>query len=289
MIKPSLPNWRSILFVPAHLQKFVHKAHTRGADAINLDLEDSVPVAEKAQARQQLPSQMSQLLENNLDVLVRVNQELRACALDLEVAVIPGVKAITLPKAMGAEHIRLVDESMAELERSRGMAVGGIGIIAMIETIDALSSVEQIANSCPRLIGLSLGSEDFSCDGGFEPTSANLFNPCQKIIFAARSANIQAYGFPGSIAEYSDLDSFREMAAEGKKMGFKGAFCIHPNQVEIINWAFQVTEAELEQARKIVAAYEDAVTQQLGAIEVDGKMVDLPVVMRAKEVLKSND
>ncbi len=280
-----LPGWRSILFVPAHVERFVLAAHTRGADAIVLDLEDSVPFEAKDEARKLIQSGVSHLKDNNVDVLVRVNQDLKACVLDLEAVVIPGVSAITLPKTLGADHIRLVDAAIADLERSRGLDEGGIGIIALVETVAALESVESMVQSSPRLSGVFIGSEDLSYDGGFQPTTENLFGPCQRIVLAARQAKIRAYGFPGSIAEYRDKALFTSMINKGKSMGFDGAFCIHPSQVPLVNDAYEISESQYKQAEKIITAYEQAVAKRLGAVEVDGKMIDLPVVDRAREIV----
>jgi len=142
-----------------------------------------------------------------------------------------------------------------------------------------------MVQACPRLTGVFIGSEDLSFDGGFEPTSENLFGPCQRIILAARQGKIRAYGFPGSIAEYRDQELFMSMVNKGKSMGFDGAFCIHPSQVPVVNDAYGISVAQFEQAEKIITAYEQAVAKQLGAVEVDGKMIDLPVVERARQIV----
>jgi citrate lyase subunit beta/citryl-CoA lyase len=136
------------------------------------------------------------------------------------------------------------------------------------------------------MIGLTIGSEDFSADAGMEPSAENLFHPCQRILFAARAAGLRAWGFPGSIAEYGDLARYREQATRGRQLGFDGAFCIHPSQVTLLNDVFAPTADELAQAREIVAAYEAALEEQRGAATQGGRMVDLPVVQRARALLE---
>lgn len=284
-----LPHWRSVLFIPAHIDRFVESAHKRNADAVVLDLEDSVPLDSKQQARDVLAQQVAKLSEQNIDVLVRVNRDLKNCLADLEAAVIANIKAITIPKAMGPEHIRLLDETITDIERSKGLPIGDIKLIAMIESIEALLSADKIAHSCIRLAGLLFGTEDLSLDGGFEPSEENLFHPAQKLIYAAKLANIRAYGFPGSIADYSDADKLNKLIVKAKSMGFDGAFCIHPNQVQAVNEIYQISEQEIQQAQKIVDAYKDAIKKNRAAVEVDGKMVDWPVVERAKKVLESQN
>lgn len=281
-----LPNWRSILFVPAHKEHFVQAAPRAGADAIQLDLEDSVPLAEKGAARRCLPTAIQTLVEQGQSVIVRVNRDMRHCMEDLSAAVQPGVAAICLPKTLGAEHLRLVEEIIEAYEIERGMPVGEIKIIAMVETAAALSNVDAWAGTAgARLAALAVGGEDLSAECGFDPTYTQLFEPCQKTILAARAHGLRAYGLPGSIAEFHDLSAFRDTVGAGKAMGFDGVFCIHPKQVNEINDAFQPQTEEIEKARRIVDAYDLAVKQCSGAVEVDGKMVDLPVVKRAQALL----
>lgn len=281
-----MPPWRSILFVPVDREKFVTSAHTRGADAIQLDLEDSITLERKTAARAMLGTAVDTLHGNGMDVLVRVNRDLRNLVEDLAAAVRPGVAAVTIPKVLGVDHLALVDELIAELERARGLPDGGIRLIAMIETLDALAAAREIARAVPRLGGMTLGSEDFSADGGFEPSPALLHNPCQQVVFAARAAGVEAYGFPGSIAEFTDLEALRTMLADAGAMGFSGAFCIHPAQVAPINRAFQPDAEAIAYAERVVGAHEMAVAGQHGAVTLDGRMIDLPVVRRARATLR---
>jgi citrate lyase subunit beta/citryl-CoA lyase len=280
------PNyWRTVLFVPAHIDRFVEAAHTRGADAIQLDLEDSIPFPLKPSARQCLPNRIELLEGRGVDILIRINRELNEAILDLEVAVNKGVSAITIPKVMGHEHLRLLDEVITTIEKKKNLPVGHIKMIAMIESVDALLNIQAIAHACKRLEGLTLGSEDFSLDAGFKPTEDNLYYPCQKILYAARSAGIQAYGFPGSIADYNDLGEFKRILKKAKGMGFMSSFCIHPCQVSIINDVFSVSEEEAKEAEEIVNAFDHAHVENVGVIALNGKMIDLPVVERARELL----
>lgn len=277
--------WRSVLFLPAHVERYVAAAGRSGADALQLDLEDSVPAGQKAEARRALEPAIAALTADGIDVLVRINRDLRNAVADLEAAVRAGVKAVSVPKVSGAEHLQLIDELITELETERSLPGGGIGLIAMVETLDGLERVEAMARASPRVIGLTLGSEDFSADAGMEPTAENLFNPGQRLLFAARAAGVQAYGFPGSIAEYGDLVSYRAQTARGRSMGFDGALCIHPKQVAVLNEVFSPADAEIEKARAIVDAYEAARAENRGAATLEGRMIDLPVVRRAQALI----
>jgi citrate lyase subunit beta / citryl-CoA lyase len=280
---------RSYLFTPAHESRFTGRAHQRGADAVLLDLEDSVPLAQKARARDMVPgvvAQLSeQLAEQGAQLVIRVNRDLANCVADLQVACRAGVSAIMLPKVSGPDHIRLIDEFLCSCEREAGLEERQIGLIALIETPGALQQVAEIARASPRLTALVIGTEDFSAECGFVPTPENLFAPCQSLILAARAAGIEAIGLPGSIAEVQDIAHYTQTVQRAKSMGFDGVLCIHPKQVAVVNDSFAITKAESDQAQRIVDAYETALAQNRGAIMLEGKMIDAPVVARAQAVL----
>ena len=149
----------------------------------------------------------------------------------------------------------------------------------------ALPKLADIAVSTPRLAALILGSEDFSASAGMEPVADGLLYPNQQIVFAARSAGIMPLGFVGSIAEYSDKQAFRQTIARSRKLGLMGGFCIHPDQVAIMNEGFSPARAEIEQADGLLEVFARAQQQGLGAAEYNGKMIDAPVVARARDLL----
>jgi citrate lyase subunit beta/citryl-CoA lyase len=279
------PAWRSMLFVPAHQQRMVASAHKRGADAVVLDLEDGVPASLKGTARDMLRSAIETLAGHGSDVIVRVNRELDECVRDMEVAVRPGVAAITLPKVLGPEHIALIDELIGALEEKKAMPIGGIGIIAMVETADALGQIAAIARSGGRLRGVTIGSEDLALDCSFAPTPDNLCGPHRRLVVAAAAAGIAPYGLPGSISEIADMTLFRDLVQSACAMGLQGAFCIHPAQVAELNNAFTPSASELHWAQGAVDAYDQALRDGHGAVSFEGRMLDLPVVERARALL----
>lgn len=277
------PLWRSLLFVPAHEERFVEKAHARGADAVILDLEDSVPASAKDIARAKLRSSIERVSAHGTSVIVRVNRDLANLVADIHVAVVRGVDAVMVPKVKGADHVALIDEFISEREQQIGLPPQSIGLLNLIETPAALSSANEIAAASGRNIGLALGTEDFSAECGFEPTYENLFGPCQQLILACRAQGIQAFGLPGSIARHDS--GFNDLAVRSRMMGFDGVLCVHPNQVALVNSAFRPTQAELERASRVVAAFEEAEAAGRGAVSLDGAMIDLPIVKRAKALL----
>ena len=280
-----LPVWRSALYVPANVPRFIDGAHKRGADAIIIDLEDSVPIAERPAARRDLQATAENVSRGGADVIVRINRPWRQTLLDLEAAIWPRVKALAVTKVDSADHIRLIAEVVSELEAERGMTVGATQLTAMIETPAAWFKMPEIANADRRIVALTLGGEDFALTMGMRPTAEALFMPKQQLAIAARAAGILPLGFIGTVADYKDLDAFRETVRRSRKLGFRGASVIHPSQIAILNEEFSPSADEVASARKIVAAYDEAVAAGRGSISVDGKMVDVPVVLRAQETL----
>ena len=280
-----LPVWRSMLFVPVTQRRFVEGAHRRGADAIILDLEDAVAPSEKARARTLVPEAAAIVSQAGADVVVRVNRPLRMTVPDLEAVIGPGVQAIALPKADSAEHVRLVAEIIDELEVERGIAPGTTMMLAMVETADAFFRIAEIARAHQRLVALNLGAEDFALSAGILPTAEGLIMPKQMAVFAARAAGIMPLGFIGTVAEFHDLDGFRQTVRRSRRLGFVGASVIHPSQIAILNQEFGPSADEVDHARRVLAAYDQALKDGVGAVTVDGKMIDVPVVERARRLV----
>jgi len=285
----SVPIWRSMMFVPVNVDKFVDSAHKRGADAIILDLEDSILPKDKAQARSLVAAAAPKVARAGADVLVRVNRPWRLCLRDLEAVVSREVCALMLPKAESADHVRMVAEVLDELEAERGLPRGHTRIVPMIESAAAFFRVHEIAAAHARVVGLNLGAEDFALSVGMVPEAEGLFYPKQQIVIAARAAGVMPLGFIGTVADYKDLEAFRATARRSRRLGFMGASVIHPSQIEILNAEFRPSPAEVDQARKVVRAFEAAAGGNQGAIEVDGKMVDIPVVERCRATLARHE
>ena len=284
--RPDLPAWRSMLFVPVTRDKFVASAHARGADAIILDLEDSVAESEKPRARTLVPAAAAQVGKSGADVLVRINRPWHQAFRDIEAVVGPGVGALMCPKVESPEHLGVIAEMLDTLEAERGLAQGHTRLVALVETADAYFRVREIAKATSRLDALSLGAEDFATSLGMEPIGETLQAPKQTIIIAARAAGILPLGFMGTVADFDDLAAFRATIRRSRKFGFTGASCIHPSQVPILNEEFGWSDAELDRARRMVAAYDAAKAQGLGAVAFEGKMIDVPVVERAEALIR---
>ena len=288
--KAAPPVWRSMLYVPATSEKFIEKAHERGADAIKIDLEDAVALSEKPRARTLVRSAAKTVARGGADVLVRINRPLRMAVDDLEASVWPEVHGLVLPKVESADHIGFLAEIITELEDERDMQRGHIKLMALIETPRGYSNVRDIANSSERLSAIALGQEDFSAEMGMvEPEGMSLLSYYQTVQVAAREAGILPIGYPGSIAEFTDLESFKSNALIARKLGFDGGACIHPKQVPILNEAFTPTDDEIDRSERMVAVYDAAMAAGDGAVAFEGKMIDVPVVARAERILSIRD
>ena len=284
-----LPVWRSLLYVPVNVPKFVDKAHTRGADAVQLDLEDSVPNSQKAEARKMVQEAADIVSQAGADVVVRINQPLRHAVPDIEACISPRIAALALPKCNSAGHIRLLAEMVEELEEERGMAAGHTKFLTMVETADAFFELRDIAKAHPRVVVLMLGGEDFALSLHMEPTPETMLYPKQHAVIAARAAGILPYGIIGTVADYSDHEAYKAMVRKSAKFGFEGASCIHPAIVPMLNEGFTPAKEDEDLARRIVDAWDEKEADGRGSFELEGKMIDVPVVLRAQRVIAKCD
>lgn len=284
-MKSDLPVWRSLLYVPANVEKYVDKAHSRGADCIQLDLEDSVPGSEKEGARAQVQSAASRVRRGGADVVVRINRPLSMALRDLEASVCSDVNGIAVTKVQSGDHLRLLDELVSELEARRGLEIGYTRFIAMIETPDAFFRMADIARSVQRLAAMNIGGEDFALETGMAPVEETLLMPKQQMIFAALAGGLMPLGFIASVSGFGDRAAFRAMVRRSRQFGFMGAGCIHPHQVEIVNEEYTPDAAEVAHARRVIAESARAEAAGRGSFALEGQMIDVPVVERARRLI----
>ncbi len=283
----TLPVWRSLLYVPTHVEKFVASAHTRGSDAIILDLEDAVPPAEKARARGLVAAAAERVGQGGADVLVRINGPQLADD-DIAAAVCPAVAALYLPKVESADEVRRLSDRIAAAERRAGVVEGKTRLVALIESATGWLNMASIAVADPRLVALSLGSEDFCADVGMEPSEETLMLPKQQLIITAASAGLMAFGIVGVNTNFKDEEAYLAMARRSRRFGYSGSSAIHPTQVALLNAAFSPDVAEIAYAERVIAAAQEAETEGRGAVALDGKMIDAPIVARAHALLARN-
>jgi citrate lyase subunit beta/citryl-CoA lyase len=285
----SIAPWRSMLFVPANSDKFLTSALKRNADAIQLDLEDACPPDLKDSTRANIGELATRASDAGFDVIVRVNRPWRMLVRDLEGCVHANIKALTLPKVPDGGFIRAVAEVLDEVEQEKQLPNGHTRLIAMIEDADALARLDEIAQAHPRLYGMIVGAEDLAVSMRMAVDADTLYLPNVMVVAACRRAGIAPLGFVGSVADFADQEKFRQTVQRAARLGFEGAFCIHPSQVDAANEAFSPKASSVERARALVATFDAAMATGQAACTFEGRMVDAPVVMQAKQLIERDD
>lgn len=277
-----------MLFVPATSDRFVASAIRTPADALQIDLEDSVAPDQKETARLRVAAIADGFAEAKYDVLVRVNRPWRQLVRDLEASVRHSVHAVTVPKVPDASTVRAVVEILADLESSAGLPIGHTQIVAMIEDADGLHNMAEIAAAHSRVRGIIIGAEDLAVSMRMAVSEDSLYMPNVMAVVAARRAGISPIGFVGSVADFADEEAFRRKVQRARLLGFEGAFCIHPKQVPIVNQAFAPDPDEVEHAEALLAEFDKQKKDGRAAFAFKGRMVDLPVVEQARIVIARN-
>lgn len=258
-----------------------------GADSVLLDLEDAVAITEKDAARRLVAYFLKVLDYGSMEVTVRVNgADTEFFQDDLEEIVPCKPDAIRLPKCSSPSDVKRADELVTQIEKRCGIPVGSVKIHAMLETALGLENAFAIATSSPRVAALTLGGQDLTADMGVSKTREGdeLFYARSRVAIAARAAGIACFD-----TVFADVNDNQGLFEETKKivaLGFTGKAAIHPGQIEWIHRAFAPDPKEVEKARVVVAAAEEAERMGKGVVAVEGKMVDAPVVKRAKHLLE---
>jgi len=277
---------RTLLFVPGNQERRIEKARSVVADALILDLEDSVPLLEKNTARQMVTSSVSSFSNTNHLIFVRVNSLSTPFAeQDIKAVVKDGFHGILLPKSETVDDIRQAETLIAEAERENGLATGSFGLLALVETPRGLINVNDIAGASERLSGITFGAEDYALEMSITRTKTGeeLYFPRMTISLACHAAGIPA--IDSVFTDIRDRDSLIHETRLVKQMGFQGKLLIHPDQVDCVNEVFTPSEEEIAYARSVVTAFEMALTEGKASVSLDGKMVDAPVAERARKLL----
>jgi citrate lyase subunit beta/citryl-CoA lyase len=256
------------------------------ADVLVLDLEDSVPAGEKVAARAAVAAAASELAMTGAVVFVRVNAASTGLQEDdLRAVVVPGVAGISMSKPERAEDVRRMDALLTELEGTRGLPEGGLRLVVWAELPLGVLNAYEIAAASPRVVALSFGGEDFLTEMGIRRTgdAREFAHARAQIAIAARAAGVLAIDTPD--ANFGDLDAFEADARRARGLGFLAKYCIHPNQLEVVNRVFAPSPEEVAEAKRILAAYAEGARLGLGAVALDGRMIDAPVVLRAERLL----
>jgi len=274
---------RSLLYVPASSEKFLERAHERGADALILDLEDAVAPQEKTRARERLREAVPSAGRNGARVFVRINAGDLA---DAEAACRAGAFGLFLPKVREPADVRRIEAHAARIER---VDARPLALVPMLEDPGAVLDARGIASASASVFALLTGSEDLATAMDDEPTPEVLRLPKLMVHLSAKAAGLRSFGLLRSVADFRDISGVERAAREARSFGFDGATCIHPSIVPILNAAFSASAEEIERAQRLVAAFEAAKAAGRGAFVFDGKMVDEPVVARARALLAKSE
>jgi citrate lyase subunit beta / citryl-CoA lyase len=277
---------RSSLIMPVNVPAFVEKAHLRGADALCLDLEDSVPPREKDRARTLVKDAIPMVARGGADVTVRVNRPWELRKEDLDAVIWPGLDGINYPKPETVEELQQTDEEITRLERERGIPAGTVKIGTSIESVAGFFNARALAHATPRLVAISQGSEDFTLDLEIEPTAegTELFYPKLFMVLLAREAGLYPMGTMRGVANFRDVEGYRQAVKSAATVGYRGASCIHPSQVPLLNEGFSPDQELVEYSRRVIEVYEEAESQGRASVALDGKMIDIPVYVRAQRL-----
>lgn len=277
---------RSLLFVPAYSKKFIDSSLNLNADAIILDLEDSVPMENKEEARQNIKEYIREGKLKNKKIFVRLNPiESKLLFKDLECLLSEDIDGFMLSKIYTASDLDYYDKLVDQLEHENDITEGHFKFLPLIETTAAVLDVFNIARTTKRNLAICFGGEDFLQDlEGLHGTPPRTFDyPRAQIALAARSVGILPIDTP--YLDFRDEEGFTAEEQISFEMGFAGALLIHPSQIKLANKCFMPSEEEIQKSRDIVAAIKEAEKTGSGVALLNGKMIGPPMRKRAEKVL----
>jgi citrate lyase subunit beta/citryl-CoA lyase len=280
---------RSILFVPGCKPKWFEKISSSGADGVILDLEDSVPLHLKSEARTLVSDKISILAQNTQQIFVRINRSNYSFDLDdLEAVIQPNLAALVLPKVNGPEDIEHLSNLIADIEIKKNLQVGTTKFIASLETARSIYLAYEIAckDRVISLAGISTKNGDVSRSVGFQwtPEGLETLYIKSKVVLAARAAGITPIG--GIWQDVHEFEGLRKSAQLNRQLGFSGELVLHPSNVSIINEIYTPSDEEINYYRGMIEAFDIAEREGRSAILYDGEHIDYAHIKTAKEVLK---
>jgi citrate lyase subunit beta/citryl-CoA lyase len=279
--------FRSLLFVPGNRSDMLEKASTADADILVPDMEDSVPDNEKLNARNLISEKLSTLSGKKQSIIPRVNALDTGLTFDdIRAVVSNNTYGISVGKIESNWDINEVSKILSQIETEKSLEPGSIKIIAWIESASAIMNVNSIATASKRMLGIAFGAEDFTNDMGIQRSEngVEILYPRSVVAIAAKAAGITAIDTP--YVNFRDNDGLEEEIKNVLPLGFKAKFAIHPGQLQSINKLFSPSEEAVEYAKKVIEVFEEAERNGSGATSLDGKMIDVPVVKRARNLLE---
>ena len=279
--------FRSLLFVPGNRSDMLEKASTADTDILVPDMEDSVPDNEKSNARSLISEKLEKLSGKNQSIVPRVNALDTGLTFDdIHAVVNSKTYGISVGKIESSWDIKEVSKILSQIESEKSVELGSTKIIAWIESASAIVNVNSIASASDRMLGIAFGGEDFTNDMGIQrsETGIEILYPRSVVAVAAKAAGITAIDTP--YVNFRDNDGLEQEIKSVLPLGFKAKFAIHPGQLQSINNLFSPSEEAIEYAKKVIEVFEEAERNGSGATSLDGKMIDVPVVKRARNLLE---
>lgn len=266
---------RSRLYVPGNNPRFINSVAVYGSDCIILDLEDSVAFEHKHDARYLVKNALKTMDFGNSEIWVRINKEM--AREDINSILYGNPHGICIPKVESREDVEVIEKILSEVNLD-------CHLMPIVETAKGIKNVEDIADASERMVAIAFGAEDYTRDIGGRREWETLLYPRCRIVTASKSSNIQALDtiYPN----VEDMDGLIEETKKIIKLGFDGKGAIHPGQIEVIHECFMPSQEEIEEARKIIDAIENARKEGRGVATLNGKMIDLPVENKARRILK---
>ncbi len=274
---------RSRLYIPGNQPKLMLNAGIHNPDGIILDLEDAVAPAEKESTRYIVRNALRTLDFFGAERMVRINQGEMGLR-DLEFVVPHNVHLVLVPKVESGEQLMAADEKISEICKNCGRT-DPVFLMPIIESGRGVLKALEIAEASPNNVALAIGLEDYTADIGTKRTQVGResFFARSMVVNAARAAGLQA--IDSVFSDVGNEDALRESVREAKDLGFDGKGCIHPRQIRPVNEEFAPSISEIEKAKKIILAFDEADVKGLGVVSLGSKMIDAPVVKRAAQII----
>ena len=286
---------RSFLFAPGNVPRRVEKALGLDADAVILDLEDSVAISDKPATRKPVAEALAR--PRRCRAYVRINAPSSAyCYADLVETVRKGLDGIVVPKIDSAADLHAVDWLLVNLERERGLPEGSLDLMPIIETAAGVQRIDRILQARSlrpypgawRVKRVAFGAGDYANDVGLSPTldEGELADARARLVLASRAAGLEN-PIDSPWFHFKEAEAFRRALERSRRGGFQGRLCVHPDQLAAVNAAYLPTDEEIASAERIVTAFREAEQRGSAAIQVDGQMIDYPIVYRAQALLEA--
>lgn len=280
--------FRSLLFVPGIKASWIDKSADYGADAVILDLEDSVPGPKKAEARDIVARAIPVLRQKGQRLYVRINYDGAPDMDELAAVVRPGLEGLIIPKLYGPEDVRSIHEALNGVEQRNGLEPGSVALIPTLETARSVYFAYEIA-CCERvaaIVAIHAKNGDAAREIGFQWTREGLETLYirSKVVLAARAAGV--HPLVGVWQDVHDLDGLEKAARFQRQLGFDGELVLHPSNVPIVNRIYGLTEEQVRYYEGLIEAYERAAREGTGAVLYRGEHIDLAHVQTAKKMLE---